>query len=68
MRKRNNRLWDCCTRQLGLETKLEKRWFIAAFVLLFLYLWLCQYLRIFLANNDTFGQIWPVIFSAYQSF
>ena len=66
MRKRNNRLWDCCTRQLGLETKLEKRWFIAAFVLLFLYLWLCQYLRIFLANNDTFGQIWPVIFSAVQ--
>lgn len=55
-----------CTRTLGLETKLEKRWFIAAFVLLFLYLWLCQYLRIFLANNDTFGQIWPVIFSAVQ--
>ena len=50
MKKRSNRLWDCCTRQLGLETKLEKRWLIAAFILLFLYLWLCQYLRNF-ANS-----------------
>ena len=66
MRKRSSNLWASCTQQLSLETKAEKRWFIAAFVLLFLYLWLCQYLRIFLANNDTFGQIWPVIFSAVQ--
>ena len=24
MRKRSSRLWDSCTRELGLETKLEK--------------------------------------------
>ena len=66
MKRRNSKLWASCTRQLNLETKAEKRWFIAAFILLFLYLWLCQYLRIFLANNDTFGSIWPVLFSAVQ--
>ena len=66
MKKRNNRLWDSCVRQLGLETTPEKRWFITAFILLFLYLWLCQYLRIFLANNNMLRLIWPVIFSAVQ--
>lgn len=68
MKKRNSKLWASCTRQLGLETKAQKRWFIAAFILLFLYLWLCQYMRIFLAHSDTFGSIWPILFSAVQVF
>ena len=55
MRKRSSRLWDSCTRQLGLETKLEKRWFLAAFILLFVYLWLCQYLRNFLSFDVSAG-------------
>ncbi len=66
MRKRSSRLWDSCTRQLGLETTLEKRWFIAAFILLFVYLWLCQYLRNFLSYDVTAGVISSVLFPALQ--
>ena len=66
MRKRSNRLWDCCTRQLGLETKLEKRWFTAAFILLFIYLWLCQYLRSFLEYDTSSGIACSILFPALQ--
>ncbi|MDD5884086.1 MAG: hypothetical protein PUD70_08425, partial [Firmicutes bacterium] len=67
MRKRSSRLWDSCTRELGLETKLEKRWFIAAFILLFLYLWLCQYLRNFLSFDVSAGIVSLILFPALQA-
>ena len=67
MKKRSNRLWDSCTRQLGLETKLEKRWFIAAFILLFVYLWLCQYLRNFLSFDVSAGIVSSILFPALQA-
>lgn len=66
MRKRSNRLWDCCTRQLDLETEIEKRWFIAAFILLFIYLWLCQYLRSFLEYDISSGIACSILFPALQ--
>lgn len=61
MRKRSNRA--SFTRQLGLETKGEKRWFIAASILLFGYLWVCQFLHSFLALDEISGFL-PV-FSAF---
>lgn len=67
MKKRSNRLWDSCTRRLGLETKGQKRWFVAAAVLLFLYLWLCQYLRYFLLDTVPAGVISIVLLSALQA-
>lgn len=66
MRKRSSRLWDFCTRQLGLETKAQKRWFIAAFILLYIYLWLCQYLRSFLEYDITNGVACSILFPAIQ--
>ena len=66
MRKRSSRLWDSCTRQLGLETKAQKRWFIAAFILLYIYLWLCQYLRSFLEYDITSGVACSILFPAIQ--
>ena len=66
MRKRSSRLWDFCTRQLGLETKAQKRWFIAAFILLYIYLWLCQYLRSFLEYDITTGVACSILFPAIQ--
>ena len=64
MRKRSSRLWDSCTRQLGLETKLEKRWFIAAFILLFVYLWICQFLRSALVHSIEPNIASSVLFAA----
>ncbi|MDO5544309.1 MAG: hypothetical protein Q4F81_00510 [Eubacteriales bacterium] len=66
MRKRSNRLWSDCTQALGLETNTEKRWFIAAFLLLFIYLWLCQYLRSFLTYDVTSGIACSILFPALQ--
>lgn len=66
MRKRSSRLWAFCTRQLGLETKAQKRWFIAAFILLYIYLWLCQYLRSFLEYDITNGVACSILFPAIQ--
>ena len=66
MRRRSSRLWDFCTRQLGLETKAQKRWFIAAFILLYIYLWLCQYLRSFLEYDITNGVACSILFPAIQ--
>ena len=65
MKKRNNRLWDCCTRTLGLETKLEKRWFIAAFILLFAYLWAMQFLRSYLMLQYTPEPGCLMVYSAF---
>ena len=67
MKKRNNRLWDCCTRTLGLETKLEKRWFIAAFILLFAYLWAVLFLRSFLSDGFLPGVVCTILFAAVQA-
>lgn len=67
MRKRSSRLWDSCTRQLGLETKAQKRWFIAAFILLYIYLWLCLYLRNFLTSVNTAGVICTILTPAIQA-
>lgn len=67
MRKRNDPLRAFCTRRLGLETKGQKRWFAAAAVLLFLYLWLCQYLRYFLFDSVPSGVISIVLLSALQA-
>ena len=65
MKKRNNRLWDCCTRTLGLETKIEKRWFIAAFILLFAYLWAMQFLRSYLMLEYTPEPGCLMVYSAF---
>ena len=65
MKKRSNRLWDCCTRTLGLETKLEKRWFIAAFILLFAYLWAMQFLRSYLMLEYTPEPGCLMVYSAF---
>ena len=67
MKKRSNRLWDCCTRTLGLETKLEKRWFIAAFILLFAYLWAVLFLRSFLSDGFLPGVVCTILFAAVQA-
>ena len=66
MKKRSNRLWDSCTRTLGLETKPEKRWFIAAFILLFGYLWLCQCMRFFLSCEVSSGIACTILMPAVQ--
>lgn len=67
MKKRNNRLWDSCTRELGLETTVEKRWFVAAFILLFLYLCLCLCLRDYLAFHFSCGIVGVVLFPVLQA-
>lgn len=66
MKKRSNRFWDSCTRELRLDTTLEKRWFIAASILLFFYLWLCQYLRNYLKYDITSGVACSILFPAVQ--
>lgn len=66
MKTKADRLLTSCSRQLGLETKIEKRWFIAAFVLLFLYLWLCQYLRSFLEYDISSGVACSILFPVLQ--
>ena len=53
MKIKSDSLRASCTRTLGLETKLEKRWFIAAFALLFAYLWAVQFLRSYLMLEYT---------------
>ena len=67
MKKRSNRLWDSCIRRLGLETTGQKRWFVAAAGLLFLYLWICQYLRYYLFDTVPAGVISIVLLSALQA-
>ena len=66
MKIKSDSLRASCTRTLGLETKLEKRWFIAASVLLFVYLWLCQYLRNYLKYDITSGAACSILFPAVQ--
>ena len=36
MKSKSDHFQLSCTRQLGLETKAQKRWFIAAFILLYI--------------------------------
>ena len=67
MRKRNNPLWNSCTQHLGLETKPEKRWFLTAFTLLFLYLWVCLLLRNFLFSEAVIGSFWRGLISMLQA-
>ena len=66
MKIKADRLRASCARTLGLETKLEKRWFIAAFALLFVYLWLCQYMRNYLKYDITSGVACSILFPALQ--
>lgn len=67
MRKSNRPLWASCTQHLGLETKVQKRWFIAASALLFLYLWICQFLRYFLFDTIPDGVISMILLSALRA-
>ena len=66
MKPKADRLLASCSRQLGLETSAEKRWFIAAFALLFVYLWLCQYMRNYLKYDITSGVACSILFPALQ--
>lgn len=66
MKTKAERLRASCTRQLGLETRAEKRWFIAASILLFLYLWLCQCMRFFLFCEASSGVVCAILLPAVQ--
>ena len=67
MKKRSSNLWASCTQQLSLETKAEKRWFIAAFALLFAYLWAVLFLRSFLSDGFLPGVVCTILFAAVQA-
>ena len=67
MRIKADRLRASCARTLGLETKLEKRWFIAAFILLFAYLWAVLFLRSFLSDGFLPGVVCTILFAAVQA-
>ena len=62
-----DRLRASCARTLGLETKLEKRWFIAALILLFAYLWAVLFLRSFLSDGFLPGVVCTILFAAVQA-